>query len=161
MAVTVSLQELIDSMEMQFDEYLVYVDPKTGEVEQVQYALLSDLEEGKIEGDPSDEDDDELKIAKRIVNGEKFIRIPSKDDIHDWNMMHEFALSVESGQLRAELLSALRGPHAFRHFKDTLHRRGIQKDWYAFREQAFRTIAIDWLKEHGLAWRDDMRSARG
>ena len=40
--------------------------------------------------------------------------------------MQEFHASVESDSIREDLLSAIHGPGAFRNFKDTLRRHGIE-----------------------------------
>jgi hypothetical protein len=42
---------------------------------------------------------------------------------------------------------------AFRRFKDVLHRHNLQQDWYAFRENALREIAIAFCEENNLAWK--------
>ncbi len=34
--------------------------------------------------------------------------------------------------------------------KDTLRRLGIEKDWYRFREEAFKEIARDWLQANNI-----------
>lgn len=55
--------------------------------------------------------------------------------------------------VREDLLRAIHGKGAFRYFKDTLQRHRIESDWFAFRSEALRQIALDWCEEHGVAWR--------
>ncbi|MEN6446654.1 MAG: UPF0158 family protein, partial [Syntrophaceae bacterium] len=38
------------------------------------------------------------------------------------------------------------GRGAFRRFKDSIHRRGIEKDWYQYRDERLEEIIIDWLE---------------
>ena len=66
--------------------------------------------------------------------------------------MREFAESVEQGRIRGELLDALHGSGAFRHFKSTLRRHGIEPAWWEFRDQALREIAIEWCDENAICW---------
>jgi hypothetical protein len=37
-------------------------------------------------------------------------------------------------------------------FKDTLRRYRREKDWYAYREEALRQIAIEWCEENGIEY---------
>ena len=67
--------------------------------------------------------------------------------------MQDFANSVSSEKISADLLNAIHGSGAFRNFKDTLRRHRIEKDWYAFRSEALAEIARDWCEENQVAWR--------
>jgi hypothetical protein len=67
--------------------------------------------------------------------------------------MRDFADSVESGRIREDLRNAIHGAGAFRYFKDTLRRHRIEKDWFAFRDEALAQIARDWCEENHIAWR--------
>ena len=54
--------------------------------------------------------------------------------------------------MSAELQDAIHGAGAFRCFKDTLRRYRPEKDWYAYRDEALRQIAIAWCEEHGIEY---------
>ena len=54
--------------------------------------------------------------------------------------------------MASQLERALHGRGAFRMFKDTVHRLGLQDAWYAFRDRALREIAIDWCEANGIEW---------
>jgi hypothetical protein len=82
-----------------------------------------------------------------------------QSEVHEWSIKEEFSESVESARIRADLLDAISGKGAVRYFKDTIRRYGIEKDWYAFRTEALRQIAIDWCEEHQLKWGDRRRFA--
>jgi hypothetical protein len=60
---------------------------------------------------------------------------------------------VESDRIREDLLYALHGAGAFRHFKHTVRRCGIEKDWFAFRDESLRAIAVEWCEEHHISWK--------
>src|ERR1039457_766308 len=79
-------------------------------------------------------------------------KLPTKYAIHEWDIMREFAESVEPERLSDELQNAIRGAGAFRYFKDTLRRYRREKDWYAYREEALRQIAIEWCEENGIEY---------
>jgi hypothetical protein len=60
-----------------------------------------------------------------------------------------------------DLLNAIRGKGAFRYFKDTLYRYRREKEWFAFREEALRDIAIEWCEKNGIEYVEDRRRASG
>jgi len=153
---TVLLKDIVEALEMQLDEYLSFLDLDTGQVESVSLDLLHKAEE-------SDDDDDEPDLpgwqqhewetVKRIVSTDRFVKLPTKFDVHEWSIMEEFSRSVESEPIRDDLMRAIHGSGAFRYFKDTIRRHGIEPAWYAFRDEALRQIAIDWCEEHSIAWK--------
>jgi hypothetical protein len=51
---------------------------------------------------------------------------------------------------REDLLNAIHGPGAFRNFKDTLRRHGIESSWFAFRTEALKQIALGWCEENQI-----------
>src|ERR1017187_2732307 len=154
MAFTVQLKDIVEALEMQFDEASSFLDLDTGKVETVSQDLLSEAEESD-DGEQPDLPDwqkPEWEIAKRIVSTDRLKRLPTKHAVHDWEMMREFADCVESGKISEELLRAIHGAGAFRYFKDTLRRRGIEKQWFEFRDEALKTIAREWCEDEGVAW---------
>ncbi|GFH41994.1 hypothetical protein Hs30E_05450 [Lactococcus hodotermopsidis] len=54
--------------------------------------------------------------------------------------------------LQNDLFYEISGRGAFRHFKDKVNLLGIEEKWYAFRDQAYREIAIQWCKENHLSY---------
>ena len=152
----IKISDIVDALEMQFDQFRTYLDKETGEVETVSTEVLSLAEEAD-EADSPDKlpkwQQDEYKIAQLVVERpDRFLELPSKFDVHEWQIMEDFSRSVENDSLRDELLSAIRGRGAFRYFKDVIYRRRVQEDWYEFRTQALREIAVDWLEEHGVSY---------
>src|ERR1035441_8184725 len=109
MAVTVQLKDIVDALEMQFDEHLSYLDLDSGKVETVSKDLLSEAEESgdDEELDLPDWQMPEWEIATRIVSTDRFKSLPTKYDVHEWEIMRDFADSVESGKISEELLRAI------------------------------------------------------
>ncbi len=155
MAVTVLLKDVVEALEMPMEEFPSFVDLDTGKVETISLDLLREAEEPEEEepDDPEMEEDEELELAKRIAFSGRFRKLPTQFEIHEWSIMEEFSNEVRSNRMREELLDAIHGRGAFRVFKDTIRRLKIEKDWYAFREQALREIAIGLCEEHDLEWK--------
>ena len=153
MPATVRLSDIIDSLEMQFDESSSFLDLDTGQVETVSHALLRGAEEsGDEEPDLPTWQKHEWEIAKRIVSTDRFQELPTKFEVHEWEIMKDFSLSVESGSIREDLLRAIRGAGAFQKFKDTLRQHGIESGWFAFRTEALRQMALSWCEENQIVW---------
>jgi hypothetical protein len=124
---TVHLNDIIDALEMQFDEALSYLDLEAGQVVTVSEDLLREAEESADEEpDLPDWQKDEWETAKRIVSSDRFRQLPTKFDVHEWGIMQDFSHSVESDSIRDDLLHAIHGAGAFRNFKDTVRRFGIE-----------------------------------
>ena len=154
MPAAVCLSDIVDALEMQFDESCSFLDRDTGQMETVSQVLLREAEES---GD--DEEPDlptwqkrEWEIAKRIVSTGHFQKLPTKFEVHEWAIMQDFSRSVESDRIREDLLHAIHGAGAFRNFKETLRRHRIESDWFAFRREALRLIALNWCGENHIVW---------
>jgi hypothetical protein len=151
-----SLKEIVDALEMQFDEHSNYLDRHTGEVEMVSRDVLRLVEEGGTADRLPQWQQGEFDIAKAFFEDpDRFVRLPTQWDIHEWEIMREFAESVEPEQLSRDLLQALSGKGAFRYFKDTLRRYRREQDWYDYRTRALREIATDWCEENGIEYRKE------
>jgi hypothetical protein len=126
MPASVRLKDIVDALEMQFDESSSFLDLDTGQVETVSHALLSEPEDsGDEEPDLPTWQKHEWEIAKQIVSTGRFQELPTKFEVHEWEIMQDFSRSVESDSICEDLLNAIHSPGAFRNFKDTLRRQGI------------------------------------
>ena len=151
MPATVRLKDIVDALEMQFDESSAFLDLDSGQVETVSHALLREAENsGDEEPDLPAWQKHEWEIAKRIVSTDRFQELPTKFEVHEWAIMQEFSRSVEADSVREDLLNAIHGPGAFRNFKNTLRRHGIESSWFAFCTEALKQIALGWCKENQI-----------
>jgi hypothetical protein len=155
MSTTVLLKDIVDALEMQFDESISFRDLDTGKVETVSRKLLGLAEESDDDEEPElpEWQEDEWEAAKRIASAGSFVRLPSEFDVHEWAILEDFTLSLEPGTARDDLLHAIHGSGAFRHFKAGVRRHRIEEAWFAFRAEALREIAIDWCEEHQIPWK--------
>jgi hypothetical protein len=154
MPAIVRLSDIVDALEMQFDESSSFLDRDTGQVETVSHHLLREAEESGEDEEPDLPawQKQEWEIAKRIVSTDRFQKLPTKFEIHEWAIMEDFSHLVESERIREELLHAIHGTGAFRNFKDALRRHGIESGWFAFRGEALRQIALNWCGENHIVW---------
>jgi hypothetical protein len=152
----VKISDLIDEMDLQFDETFHYLNKETGAFVMVSAEILSIAEE-------SDEDDDfsgypdwqkeEILGAIDIIdNWDKYVELPSKYEINEYNIMEEFCLSLNDEQIGDRLLSAIRGKGAFRRFKDSIIRLGLGEKWYGFHWEALQEIAVEWCEDNDIPY---------
>jgi hypothetical protein len=154
MPATVRLNNIVEALEMQFDASSSFLDLDTGHVETVSRDLLREAEEF---GDDEEPDlpawqEQESEIAKRIVSTDRFRKLPTKFEVHEWAIMQDFSYSVESHRIREDLLHAIHGEGAYRNFKDALRRHRIEPAWFAFRAEALRQTALNWCEENHIVW---------
>lgn len=146
------LQEIVDALDMQFDEISTWLDLDSGQVAGIPNDLMSHAEDEEEPPSLADWQKPIFETAKRIVATDRFLPLPTKFDVHEWEIMKEFSESRRSERTRQELLAAIHGSGAFRHFKNTVRRHGIEQDWFAFRAEALAEIAREWCKENNVEW---------
>ena len=149
MPVVISLSEFIDAIESATDEADSYLDPDSGEIAYVTDEMRDLAQEGEDEHTPDWMRGDLPKVREGLESG-RFLSLPTKFDVHEWAIMEEFSHEQENERVRGALLDAIHGSGAFRMFKSTIRRLGVEKDWYKFRNEAIKQIAVEWLEEHHL-----------
>lgn len=81
--------------------------------------------------------------------------MPDRYEIDEYRMMSNFCRRVADAGTRDELMRAIQGAGAFRCFKESARRTGLIDDWFRFRNAAMEDLAIEWLRDNGIAhWRD-------
>ena len=83
--------------------------------------------------------------------GTRYLRLPTKFDINEYHIMEEFIWTLEDEKAN-KLECAIQGRGAFRRFKDMVNRMGIFRQWYNFRAEYYRKLAIEWCKENRLEY---------
>jgi hypothetical protein len=151
MAARVKVASIVDELGVAPDEARFYLDRETGEVVLLTEEMSSDLE-GRL-SDPPDWQLELMELAKKVdADPDRYVSLPDRFEVHEWDIMRRFVQTVDDDRAYEQLMDAIHGRGAFRHFKDTIHPLGIADDWYQFRDRAFEEIAIAWLEEHGIPY---------
>ena len=134
----VKLSDIIDAIEMtdQYSEY--FLDKETGKVEWVSDMAMTQEEQEEVY-DRLDE--------------HGFYRLPTSFDIHDYDIMEEFVYTL-SRSARDKLASAIQDKGAFRRFKDTVIRLGIDQEWYDFQSAEYKRKAARWCEDNGIEYEE-------
>ena len=153
----VKLSDLVEAMDAQSDEVTAHLNKRTGAV-----VCLSEEEsswsedEGNLLGpDGPDWMKDMAELAGEVLSSGDYLDLPSPFDIHEYQIMERFCQSRDDDGQAEALSRAIAGRGAFGRFKDEIHRLGIQDQWYRYKDQALRRIAIDWCEGNGIAYSAD------
>ena len=157
MSVTVSLQDLVDELESVSHSRSAYLNIRTGEIVSLSEDELSAAEDEDELTDYPDWQQEAIIKAHEVMSSDDYLSLPTKFDIHEWQIMEKFSRSREDPEEQRELLFRIRGSGAFRMFRDAVYRMGIEKQWSSFRDAELARIAVEWLEENGISYRRDLR----
>ena len=148
----VSLRDVVEALDLQSDEVRSCLDPETGEI-----VTFSEEESSFAESDDWEDAPEWMKEflpkVKRALEDERMLELPDRAHIDEWRMMQDFAEEQEQCRCRPELLSAVHGAGAFRHFKNAIQRLGLENSWFQYREAAVERVAKEWLDENKIPYR--------
>ena len=155
--VRAKLSEIIDAIEMTGDEIHAFLDRQTGAVHIISDEDLAAAEDEQRAEEAPEWQQETIEIARQIEagRGDRFLPLPDQFDAHEWEIMRKFACTVEDEAISDQLQDAIHGAGAFRYFKDSVHRLGVEDQWYAFRDRCYRELAIDWCEDNGVEWESD------
>jgi len=129
----VKLDDVIEALDFVNMEHDAYYNPLKNEF------FYSDI------GDYTDLNEDELDELF-----ENSIGLPTQYEINEYSMMEEFIETIEDVKTYNQLQIAINGRGAFRRFKDTCINFDIIEEWYKFRDEKYKEIAIEWCKENNI-----------
>src|SRR2546429_262626 len=152
MKVQVKLKDIIEGMDFQSDEQSSFLNLTTGEVVAITDEELRAAEHGAPLEDFPAWQHDAIRIAGEIIETEHYLPLPDRFEIHEYQIMERFCLSVDDEDMREDLCDAIRGRGAFRRFKDRMQAYGVAEAWYRYRDEALREIAVAWCEAHGIAY---------
>ncbi len=129
----VKLSEVIDALDFTNDEIEYYYNPDNGEIFMSNIGEFENLNEDEL---------DELF--------EKSIMLPTRYNINEYEMMEEFTETIKDDRLKNQLYISLNGSGVFRRFKDTCINFDIIDDWYKFRDERYKELAINWCEDNNI-----------
>lgn len=141
MSNAVKLQDLIEEMDMQSEESKAYLDTETMNIVSVLY--------GDIYGADDINDPDEFDE----LCGERFIPLPNRYNINEYQIMEDFIETLPEN-VQGVFYAAINGRGAFRRFKDVIINKDVEDQWYKFKEQAFKQIAVEWCRDNDIEYEE-------
>jgi hypothetical protein len=151
MTIKVKLKDIVDELEIQFEESRALLNTKTGEILIVTSENLRAAEdEEPFEHLPEWEQESRMVAIDVVENFENYIELPTKYEVNEYDIMEDFCLTVSNQKKQDSLLRAIRGKGAFRRFKDKIIDFEIEDHWYSYRDERFKQIAIKWCKDNSI-----------
>jgi hypothetical protein len=153
MPLPVSLDEVADELDGQMEEMTVFINRRTGEL-----ATISDDDLGLVDKDEEDLEGlpewqaEMIPHLREMASGVNWIQLPDKHDIHEWQIMSDFADEIDDVELSDRLGRAIRGKGAFRMFRDAVEHAGMREEWFHFKREALRKIARRALEERDIPY---------
>ena len=156
MAIVISLRQVVSELSMISDDYTGYLNRHTGELLGIAQEELRAAESSKPVDAYPEWQRELIKQAEEVPESDDYIMLPSKWDIHEYEIMRQFYFSLDNADDSEGLLDTIRGSGAFRRFKHKIRDRGLEEAWYLFRDRTFADIAVEWLEENGLTYVRDI-----
>ena len=132
----VTLAKIIDGLEMVDDVTDCYYNLSRDEV------FLSNIGENE---ELTEDEIDELF--------EQSIILPTKYEINEYQIMVDFIDTIEDDEIKKNFQRLIQGKGAFRRFKDYCIEIDLIKNWYDYKNEKFRKIAIDWCNKNGFKYK--------
>lgn len=151
MSIQINLKEIIEEMEIQFEESRSLLNITTGEIVLVTSEDLRAVEDEKtFDILPEWEQENKMIAIDVVENFENYIELPTKYEVNEYEIIENFCLTVSDQRKQESLLRAIRGKGAFRRFKDEIIDFEMEEQWYSYREECFKQIAIEWCQENNI-----------
>ena len=136
------LDELVDMFdEIQNYEYIVY-DKKENDFIFIDLNMMS-MQEYEELTDKIEEDEEE-----------RYYYLPNSYVFHDSEFIEEYIDEIKNENIQEELEDAFYGKGKYRRFKETLRKFRIENDYYNFREEYLKNMAIEWCQKNNIEYEE-------
>ena len=158
MPIPVSLRDAVGELEIVPEECAVYMNIQSGELVGVGADEMRAAESGEDLDRFPEWQRPVVMTAKEILSTTNYLPLPSRFDIHEWEIMRQFCLAIEKEDVSQDLLHAIHGSGAFQRFRILIESYDLEQGWHGFYQQALMVIAIEWLEDNEIAYTRDMEA---
>jgi aminoglycoside 6'-N-acetyltransferase I len=135
------------------DRYTAYFDKRDGKVHGFEDRFLGYAEDGETPNNLTARELECGEDAKAFLDSfdeDALVPLPGKYDFREYDVMEEFGELQANSDNAGKILDAIRGNGAFRKFRAAVERLGLLKEWYAYRDRAFRDFVMSWCDRYGI-----------
>lgn len=151
MGVKVKLKDILDAQAFQTEEIYSYLEKNSGVVWDIPADVFHAVEEEDMDSIGSYYEDSDLEISKKIIDSpDDFIDLSGMLDMDDYSMMQDFCHSIEDDKIRDITLWAIRGPGAFRRFKELIRNYDLIDKWYHYRDDRMKKEVLMWFENEEI-----------
>ena len=118
------------------------------------YCYLNFPEDKNPINNINNKESEDLSEDERDELFEKSIILPTQYEINEYQIVVDFIETIDNETIKEELQRVIQGKGAFRRFKDYCFHANIIQDWYEYKEQKYKEIAIKWCIDNKLQYID-------
>ena len=85
---------------------------------------------------------------------ERYYYLPNSYVFHDSELIEEYIDEIKNENIQEELEEAFYGKGKYRRFKETLRKFRIENDYYNFREEYLKNMAIEWCQKNNIEYEE-------
>ncbi|PWN05445.1 UPF0158 family protein [Rhodohalobacter mucosus] len=162
MALPVYIFDVVDEIDQQSELVTGFINRKTGELTILttdDYYALKHLDEGGALDELPAWQQEIIPKLQEVSESDDFIQLPSPYEIDEYRIMQRFIWSLEDDKIRQELENLIQGSGAFRRFRDAIDRYDVRNDWWNYKKNAIKRIAVDFLDSEGITWTEEKPEA--
>ena len=146
----ISLKSIVEEMDSQSDTMSAFLNKNNKGI-----IFISEDEFSMAEDEVDIEElpewlQEQIILAGEILYGNNWIPLPSRFEIHEYNIMEQFCLSIKDEKISNIMYDSIKGRGAFKKFKDNIQKYNIEENWYKFKEIALRQIAVSWCERNNI-----------
>ncbi|MBF0594682.1 MAG: hypothetical protein HQL22_06915 [Candidatus Omnitrophica bacterium] len=150
----VKLSDIVDAMQMQSDAMAYYLNKKTGEIALVTEEAVAAAENDELLERFPEWQQEDIKLAWEIGGNICHVPLPTRFDIHEYEIMAKFCLSIRHKEASRDLSETIRGRGAFKRFHEGIEHYGIAEDWHEYKNVAYREIAREWCRDNNIEFEE-------
>ncbi len=150
----VKLSAIVEAMSFRSDEHHSFVSKKTCDVITLSKHELQAAHDGEPLGFfPPWQQENVILADKVLVTGDYWL-LPDRIEYDEFGMMERFCVGIGDTQVQEKLRRALSGDEPFKTFRLLIREHEIADDWYTYRKELLKTVAIQWCEEKGVLFDD-------
>ena len=82
------------------------------------------------------------------------IKMPTREEIDEEGIMQEFIETIEDVTVYNQLGIVFSGENGAHMFLETCRNFGILDDWYRYRDEKFKKIALEWCQKNSVLYQE-------
>ena len=131
--IRIDWEELVEAFEDGSSEHRYYLDRETGAVHFFSEYL---------------DNEDEAEDEHAIISEERYVLIPQARRALSTDELRQFVSSLQEGSERRVLMTALRAPGGYQHFREAIESLPTaRKEWQHFSHESLKARIEEWLSE--------------
>lgn len=148
------IEDVVEQLEFASESNKSFFNKKTDEIHLIPEEVERYAEQNIEDDDLIPEWEKEIiPIVKDIKKKpDDYIQFPAQFYVNEYSIMVRFCLNIDDEELRDEMYSSIKGSGAFQRFKNNIHNHGIANDWYKYKDEALKEIAIEWCEENNIEY---------